>query len=308
VGADGDYDPREYDVYSPKAIAIIGKLPSTLEDRSFVVRMRRRIKDEAVERLRGDKDLGFDMLRRRIVTWTAAIAPSFAEREPEVPSSLNDRASDRWRDLMRIAEAAGGDWPVRARRAAEMLEMDREDDDESKALLLEDIRSIFEGSDEQKAWHSKDLVDKLTSLEGRPWSDWKNGKPLSTYGLANLLGAFGVKSRQVKLGKNRQGYRVAEFTDAFSRYLQDDASSPTSSPNANTGKELSSSGEVEVGDSKPYRYPSTTDDREAKAIPKKEIDSEGSEVGDGGANRERNDSLQRRIRISYERRNEANED
>lgn len=310
VGSDGDYNPREYNVFAPKAIALIGKLPPTLEDRSFVVRMRRRMKDETVERLRGDRDLGFEMLRRKIVTWTAAITPGFAGMEPEVPSSLNDRAADRWRDLLRIADAAGGEWPERARRAAETLEVEREDDDgESKTLLLEDIRSIFERCPDQRAWHSRDLVGELTDLEGRPWAESNNGKPLTTYGLANLLDGFGVKSRQVKIErKNRQGYRVADFTDIFSRYLPKDDPSPTSQTNASPGKELSGSAEVAVGDAKGYRYSNTTGEDDTKTLPEEEIDAEGRGVGDLGMKGTKNDSLRTRMRISRERRPDTDDD
>jgi len=211
---------------------------------------------------------------------------------------------------MRIADAAGGVWPERARRAAETLEVDREDDDdESKTLLLEDIRAIFERQPEQIKWHSKDLVGELTGLEGRPWSEWKNGKPLSTYSLAHLLNAFGVKSRQVKHGGvNRQGYRVEDFTDVFSRYLAGEASSSTFSPNASPCQEISGSGEIPVGDANSYLDPDTTAENETKIFPDKEIVFDSTEVEDRKKTGAKNNSLQRRMRISFERRNEANED
>ena len=38
--------------------------------------------------------------------------------DPLVPSELHDRAADNWRQLLAIADAAGGDWTRRAREAA----------------------------------------------------------------------------------------------------------------------------------------------------------------------------------------------
>src|SRR5262249_24304684 len=38
----GDFEPQVYSVWYPKAIALIGQLPDTLEDRSIVVRMQRK--------------------------------------------------------------------------------------------------------------------------------------------------------------------------------------------------------------------------------------------------------------------------
>lgn len=224
----GGFVVREYDVFGAKAIALIGKMPPTLEDRSFVIRLRRRKREETIERLRGDKDLGFEMLQRGLVTWTASIAPGFNEIEPEEITSLNDRAADRWRDMLRIAKAAGGHWPERARRAAEKIEADQ-GDEEAKTLLLEDLRMLFAQTPERKVSHSQALVDDLKAIEGRPWADWNNGKSLTTNGLAKLLRDFGIKSRQVNLhGQNLQGYRVEDFQDVFARYLPERPYAPDS--------------------------------------------------------------------------------
>ncbi|GAB6276035.1 MAG: hypothetical protein SAMD01599839_05750 [Rectinema sp.] len=54
-----DLEPRLFSVYCPKAIALIGTLPDTIESRSVIVRMRRRLPNEQIERLRSDKDQGF---------------------------------------------------------------------------------------------------------------------------------------------------------------------------------------------------------------------------------------------------------
>ena len=46
-----------------------------------------------------------------------------------------------------------------------------------------------------------------------------NGKPLTDRILADMLGEFEMKSKQVKIsGQNLQGYRRACFIDAWNRY------------------------------------------------------------------------------------------
>jgi len=52
--AGDEHEPRLFSTWCPKAIAVIGKLQGTLEDRGIILHMRRRAPNEKVERLRGD--------------------------------------------------------------------------------------------------------------------------------------------------------------------------------------------------------------------------------------------------------------
>ena len=57
-------------------------------------------------------------------------------------------------------------------------------------------------------------------MEGRPWPDWKAGKPLTPSQLARLLKPFGVISDSVRVGgKTPKGYYRHQFTEAWDRYL-----------------------------------------------------------------------------------------
>jgi putative DNA primase/helicase len=47
-----NHEPKRFATWCPKAIALIGKLPTTLEDRSIPVLMRRKSRDEKVQRIR----------------------------------------------------------------------------------------------------------------------------------------------------------------------------------------------------------------------------------------------------------------
>jgi hypothetical protein len=49
--------------------------------------------------------------------WAAQVRDEVADADPEVPEGVEGRAEDIWTPLLAVAEAAGGDWPERARAA-----------------------------------------------------------------------------------------------------------------------------------------------------------------------------------------------
>ena len=59
------------------------------------------------------------------------------------------------------------------------------------------------------------------AIEGRPWAEWKAGKPLSANGLARLLAPFGIAPATIRTATGTpKGYQLTQFEDAFARYLQ----------------------------------------------------------------------------------------
>ena len=67
---------------------------------------------------------------------------------------------------------------------------------------------------------SVEICDALTSMEGRPWADWRAGKPLTPNQLARLLKPFGVVSDSVRIGgKTPKGYYRHQFAEVWQRYL-----------------------------------------------------------------------------------------
>lgn len=176
---EGD-QPKQFSTWTPVAVALIGNAADTIEDRAVTIRMRRRRRDEHVERLRLDRPEMFTPLQSRCKRWAIDNMKALCEADPDVPDLLNDRAADNWRPLLAIADAAGSAWPDLARNAAAMLSMDEDDDDSTaRTMLLTDIRHIFRAQnidslDEE--WRGRiksgELCDKLAALEGRPWVDW----------------------------------------------------------------------------------------------------------------------------------------
>lgn len=226
-----DHEPRRFSVWAPKALALIGSLEkkwSTVADRAVVVPMQRKPPSTRLPSLRTGKE-EFAALRRRIVRWADDHVAGLQGAEPDTPESLNDRAADNWRVLFAIADAAGGGWPERARKAALALSGDGGEsvtvDDGASVRLLSDARDIFARSGADRI-ASDDLVNKLNALEDAdaPWPEWNARHPFTGIGardVARLLKPYGIFSGSIRLpdGKTPKGYKLADFADAFERYL-----------------------------------------------------------------------------------------
>ena len=114
-----DHEPRQFSTYSALAIAAIGNaLPDTTADRSIEVNLKRRKPDEAIKPFRLNRTGHLDVLARRIRRWVEDNGERIGQTEPAMPDSVFNRDADNWHPLLAIAEAAGGDWPERARAAA----------------------------------------------------------------------------------------------------------------------------------------------------------------------------------------------
>jgi putative DNA primase/helicase len=131
-----DFEPRAFSTYSACAIALIGKLPATLTDRSVPIDLRRRRPDEPIEAFRFDRTGSLDQLARQAARWARDNADHVRGADPDIPAGVFNRAADNWRPLLAIADAAGGDWPERTRRAVQFVAAAVGDDDQSARVTL----------------------------------------------------------------------------------------------------------------------------------------------------------------------------
>jgi len=110
---------EECKTFAMPAMAAIGSLPDTIEDRAVIVAMRRRAPGEQVSRLRR-RDLDpLRGLQERLHAWLSTNHQKLEDSDPEMP--VEDRAADTWAPLVTVADLAGGDWPKLARVACEVL-------------------------------------------------------------------------------------------------------------------------------------------------------------------------------------------
>lgn len=207
-------EPEEIPAYAAVALAGLGDLPDTILTRSVIIRMRRRAPTEQIEpyrqRVNGDEGKA---VGERLATWGASVAGKI--ELPKMPPEITDRQADVWEALLAVADAAGGDWPERARKSANSFLSESKDNTVSLGvLLLRDLRTVFGGEDSLSTDH---IIQRLCELDEAPWSDL-HGKAINARGVAFRLRQYGVKSCQVH-PENRKGYTRESLWDAWQRYL-----------------------------------------------------------------------------------------
>ncbi len=226
---------RAFKTFAPVALAGIGRLPGTLEDRSITIEMRRKKPTERITRFRRDRTGDLDDLASMAARWVADHEISLSVADPDIPETLHDRAADNWRPLIAIADLAGGNWPTLARQIAVRLSGEGAEQDASvRVQLLVDIKSIFDGDDRDQI-PSKVICGRLAEMESQPWPEWKNGKPITPRQLARELEGFSIRSGSIRTDTGTaKGYKKEAFKDAWSRYLPF-SSGTTSQVNATAG-------------------------------------------------------------------------
>src|SRR2546426_3671046 len=174
------HEPRLFSTWGARMIALIGRLPATLEDRAIVLPMRRRAPGETVDRIRRDSLLRrLDPLRRRTARWVADHLAALRAADPAVPEELDDRQADNWRPLLAIADAAGSAWAALARRAARTLAGSVVEADQAAPVqLLADLRDLFAIAPAAKL-ATAPILRYLATLADLPWADYAQGEPLT---------------------------------------------------------------------------------------------------------------------------------
>jgi Protein of unknown function (DUF3631) len=200
--SDGGWEPRAFSTYGPKVLSGIGELPATVADRSIVVDMVRKRRDQRVSRLRARDGGEFHEIARKMARWAADNITALSDADPAVPEELNDRAADAWMPLLAIADAIGGDWPRRARAAAIELSGEEPSTQSLSEQLLADIFDAFAERNVDRL-SSDELVAYLVGLEGRPWAEFgKASRLLTKPKIARLLNRS--KSSQIDPARRRQ--------------------------------------------------------------------------------------------------------
>jgi putative DNA primase/helicase len=210
--------PKACSVWCPKAMALIGRLPDTLEDRSIMIPMRRRRPGEHVDVLHVNRLFAeLEPIRRKATRWALDHLDNLGNTTPSVPETLHDRAQDLWRPLLAIAAEVGGHWPERASTAAIQLSRIEPPGASFGVQLLARIQSIFENQRTDRL-SSETIVRALAQAEDSPLP---NRRPLTKAQLARLLAPFGIRPTIVHRTRNqvRRGYLLEDFRDAFAQYL-----------------------------------------------------------------------------------------
>ncbi|MER7278850.1 DUF3631 domain-containing protein [Dactylosporangium sp. NPDC000244] len=209
---------EEIPTFAMAALAGIGMMPDTIEDRAVVIRMRRRAPGETVAPYRIRRDgPALRKLAADLVEWLTPHAAELERAEPVMP--LEDRAADTWEPLIAVADLAGGDWPDRGRRAAEILNAERDGSTvaSDRVRLLTDCRAAFGNHD---AIPTSVLLERLKADPEAPWADYGT-TGLTAMKLGVMLREYEIRSANIRFALpygQAKGYTRSDFQDAWTRY------------------------------------------------------------------------------------------
>ena len=222
------FTPKAFDVFGPKVLAGIGRLPSTLVDRGIILQLRRKLPTETIVRQR-DVPVGyFREIQSKLARMALDCAIDISAARPTLPESLSDRARDNWEPLFQIAQVAGGDWPERAQYAALKLSREEEGSKTVGAELLSDIHEAF-ASKKTDRLSSADIINFLCDDDEKRWATYNRGFPITPTQVAKRLREYAICSNTIRVhGTTAKGYFLRQFTDAFARYVFADQSTDSS--------------------------------------------------------------------------------
>ncbi|MGQ4431015.1 DUF3631 domain-containing protein [Streptomyces sp. SAS_260] len=233
IGDGGNQTVQAFPSYCAVAVAGLGQLPDTIMTRSVIIRMRRRARNEKVEAFRARlHEAEGHKLRDRLAQWAEHARGFVMGAWPDMPEGVTDRPADVWEPLLAIADAAGGDWPDRAREACVTLVTASQSNDKGSlgVRLLTDLRDhVMVGIDRLPTIA---ILDRLNALDDAPWADLQ-GKPLDNRRLSKMLSEYmtgdnePIASRNIKTaGSVLKGYYTADLWDAWARYCPPPPESP----------------------------------------------------------------------------------
>ena len=218
------HEPKLFKVWSAKAfagIALEKHLPEATMSRGIIFNLRRKMKTESVERLRHAGDDAFDSLPSKLARFAQDYPDTVKHARPNMPDVLDDRTQDNWEPLLAIASCAGDAWLTRAFKAALVLSGNTSGSQSASNELLSDIEAVFQAKRTEKL-STADLITALLEDEENAWATYNRGRPLAPRQLGRMLSGYGIQSKTFRFGLDtRKGYELAQFTDAFARYVHD---------------------------------------------------------------------------------------
>lgn len=225
--ADGTFIPMPFDCFAMKALSGISakNISETITDRSIVIELQRKKVSDVKLKLREVPADFWKDIKRRLLKASLQYGDKVKQSSPVIPEFLSDRDGDKWSSLFAIADCAEdkriGDY---FRGVAKELKFKDDALVSASYELLNDIRDIlerdkFEGLERIP---TKDLLLALNLDEELAWGTWNRGSPMTPRQLGKRLKEFDISPKKISThGVDCRGYIVADFKDAFTRYLNE---------------------------------------------------------------------------------------
>jgi Protein of unknown function (DUF3631)/Domain of unknown function (DUF3854) len=137
------HEPQAFNAFCAVAIALIGELSTTVEDRAIIIYLKRKQSSQHVLPVRKMPPEVFVELRRKIRRFVLDYGEDILEALPVLPKLSNDRALENWEPLAQIAQILGGEWSKRAFICAKTLTPSDSDEQSLAIQLLVGLRRLF---------------------------------------------------------------------------------------------------------------------------------------------------------------------
>lgn len=211
-----NFEPKVFSTWMPVVLASIGLLSDTIMDRSIQINLRRKKPSEKVERIPEGLKAQCELLRKEITAWQKQHMASLTSNTVTPPAIDNDRAMDNWLPLFTVAKTINPTWEKLCEDSYKAITKPAVK--ELQTQLLEDIKEAFSNISETRI-PSRVLVDSLRSDPDKPWEAYNRG--LTAASMAQLLMPYDIAPKMMRIGGEspRRGYDLADFKDAFERYL-----------------------------------------------------------------------------------------
>lgn len=268
------YQPRKYSVWGAKAIAGINidKSHSTIISRSIIIKLKKALPHEKVDKLRNAPNFIFDKLKSKLKRWSDDNGPKFALLRPSI-AGLNNRDADNWEPLLAIAQLLGDEYFHRMTIAALNLTAKNSYIVDPGKEMLKSIQNIFKTLSLDKI-STSDLISNLCKDKKAPWAKYDNGNPITARNIAAILKQYSITPTTIRLTSNKtvKGYKLASFVKLWD------------SEGSNTSEHVSENNVTNVLPKNPlgcdavtdYQAPLDVDD--ANMVGKKEISDSKTNV------------------------------
>lgn len=203
----GVRDVEDYDVFSPKMLAGIdnGEIPATIADRCLVFDLKRKKRDEEVERLnyRIVRPQA-EALKARVHHWVMERIEKIAAVSVTDIPEISDRAFEIAEPLLQIAALIPG-MTAQAREDIIHIFSQRKPAETIQTKALRVAKALFEEGD-------RDRISSAEFAAAMEMSAPKASRILTPYGITTTTIVFPG-------GNRSKGYHRASFADAWERYL-----------------------------------------------------------------------------------------
>jgi hypothetical protein len=256
---DGGWTVERFDVWCTMAMASIGELPRTQQERSVVVHLDKALVEDVKEHLEDGESAEFAALRRLLAAWARDLGELPRPVLPTILTKQAGRVADNWRPLLAVAQLAGERWRKRAEDAVQAA-INAERRLSPVQRLLISIRRAFTppityGHDDKEIipkpidrLETKELLPKLIADRSEEWDTANRGRSITQYwlreNLRGLLDPKGTKDWWEGTGPARRhcsGYYKYQFDKAWRSHLA--GMLGTLSPSQETSGASGSSGE-----------------------------------------------------------------